>query len=181
MERERERLYELVKERAFEWRRVVLTSGRESNYYFDGKQVTLIPEGAYLTARMVIAKIRGCDVEAVGGLTIGADPIVGALAAVAHMEGLDLNLFIVRKNQKQHGKMKLIEGPELRAGQRVAIVDDVITTGGSVLQAIRAVREVGCKVVKVIALVDRREGGTEKIQELGIEVDPIFTVDEFVK
>lgn len=175
----RARLRDLLQERAFRFGEFVLTSGKESSYYFDGKQVTLHPEGAYLLGKILIAKIRGDDIQAVGGPTIGADPIVGALAAIAYLEGLAIKLFIVRKAAKQHGVRKLIEGPALSPGERVAIVEDVMTTGSSIMRAVDAVREAGGRVVKVIPLVDRLEGGTEKIQSLGIAVDPVFTIRDF--
>jgi len=176
----RNALYRLVRERAFEVGEFVLSSGKKSNFYFDGKQVTLHPEGAYLLARIIIEKIKNERIDALGGLTIGADPIVGAVAAVAHLEGLhDLKLFIVRKEPKQHGTCRWIEGPELKPGDRVVVVEDVITTGTSVLRAVNLVKEKGCDVVKVIALVDRMEGGTETLRGLGIAVDAVFTIKDF--
>lgn len=179
--KEWEALRALVYERSFEFGDFTLTSGKKSNYYFDGKQVTLSPEGAYLLGKIIIHKIKGLGVDAVGGITIGADPIAGALAVVAFFEGMhELKLFIVRKTPKKHGKCKLIEGPPLKKGDRVVVVDDVITTGGSVVEAIKAVRDLGCEVVKVIALVDRQEGGTENIKSLGIEVDPVFSISDFL-
>jgi orotate phosphoribosyltransferase len=172
----RGKLRNLLLKRAFQFGKFILTSGKESNYYFDGKQVTLHPEGAYLLAKIIIEKIRGDQIQAIGGPTIGADPIVGSLAAVAYQEGFPVKLFIIRKSAKEHGTKKLIEGPELCSGERVVIVEDVMTTGASIIRAIDAVREAGCRVVKVIPLVDRLEGGTEKIQSLGITVDPVFTI-----
>lgn len=178
-EQDRQKLLELLKERALEFRTVTLTSGKTSNYYFDGKQITLYPMGAYLLAKLIINKIKDDNVQALGGLTIGADPIVGAVAALAYPAGLDIKTFIVRKEAKGHGKMKRIEGPLLSEGDRVIIVEDVITTGGSAIKAIEAVQECGCNVVKVIPLVDRLEGGTEKIEAMGIKVDPVFTAKDF--
>ncbi|MGQ9497988.1 MAG: orotate phosphoribosyltransferase [Desulfotomaculales bacterium] len=173
-------LHKLVSERAFETGEFTLSSGRKSNYYFDGKQVTLHPEGAYLLARMIVDKVKKENINALGGPTIGADPIVGAVAAVAHLEGLrDLKLFIVRKEPKKHGKRRWIEGPELAAGDRVAVVEDVITTGASVLRAVDRLKEIGCQVVKVIVLVDRMEGGSEALRERGIPVDAFFTIKDF--
>ena len=174
-------LYKLVKERSFEFGDFTLSSGKKSNYYFDSKQVTLSPEGLYLIGRIIIDKIRDLNINAVGGLAIGADPITCGLGVVSYLEGMNnLNLFIVRKDPKKHGKFKLIEGPTLNVGDRVVIIDDVITTGGSVLDAIKAVKEIGCEVVKVITLVDRKEGGTEIINAMGIEVDPIFDIANFI-
>lgn len=180
-QRDWEALRSLVQKRSFEFGDFVLTSGKRSSYYFDGKQVTLCPEGAWLLARIILHKIKGLGVDAVGGITIGADPIVGALAAVSYFYGhRDLKLFIVRKTPKTHGKGRAIEGPALLPGDRAVVVDDVITTGGSIIEAIEAVRGAGCQVVKVIALVDRREGGTERIAAMGIDVDPVFDINHFL-
>lgn len=176
---DREKLRLLVKERAFKFGKFALTSGKESSYYFDGKQVTLHPEGACLLGRIIMDKIRRDDVQAVGGPTIGADPIVGSLAVISRLEGLDLKFFIVRKAAKEHGRQKLIEGPELLPSDRVVIVEDVITTGGSVLKAIEAVRETGCTVAKVVVLVDRLEGGSDRLKKMGIPIEPVFTVRDF--
>lgn len=179
IEEDRQKLLELLKERALEFGTVTLTSGKTSNYYFDGKQVTLYPQGAFLLGKIIIHKIKEDNIQAVGGLTLGADPIAGAVAALAYPLGLDIKTFIVRKEAKGHGKKRRIEGPSLNPGDRVVIVEDVITTGGSALKAVEAVKDAGCEVVKVIPLVDRLEGGTEKIEGIGIKVDPIFTARDF--
>lgn len=179
--RDWEALRSLVQKRSFEFGDFVLTSGKRSTYYFDGKQVTLYPEGAWLLAKIILHKIKGLDVDAVGGITIGADPIVGAMAVASYLYGnRDLKLFIVRKAPKAHGKGRAIEGPPLVPGDRAVVVDDVITTGGSIIEAIEAVRGAGCQVVKVVALVDRREGGTERIAAMGIDVDPVFDISHFL-
>jgi orotate phosphoribosyltransferase len=177
-----EELRRLVKERSFKFGDFTLTSGKKSSYYFDGKQVTLYARGAYLLGRLMAAKIAGENIQAVGGLTLGADPMAGSLAVSAYSAGMpDLKLFIVRKEVKGHGTGKRIEGPALSPEDRVVVVDDVITSGGSIIKAIEAVRsEVGCEVVKAIALVDRLEGGTENIEALGVKVDPIFTIKDFM-
>lgn len=177
-----EELRLLVKNYSFEFGNFVLSSGKESTYYFDGKQVTLSPRGAHLLSKIIIDKIKDLKIDAIGGLTIGADPIVGAVAVSAYLAGLaDLKLFIVRKEPKKYGKCKYIEGPPLKKGNRVVIVDDVITTGGSIIKAINQVRDLGCEVVKVIALVDREEGGTEAIKKINVEVDPVFRIGDFIK
>ncbi|AGL03356.1 orotate phosphoribosyltransferase [Desulfoscipio gibsoniae] len=175
----REALKELLDSQAFERRPVVLSSGKTSHYYFDGRKVSLSPRGAYLIAQIICDMLEGENVEAVGGLTMGADPIVGALGPEAYRRGLDLSLFIVRKEAKKHGTKQQIEGPPLKPGQRVVIVDDVITTGGSVIKAVQAVRELGCEVVKAIVLVDRQEGGTQNLEEMGVKVEPVFTAADF--
>ncbi|WP_449241678.1 orotate phosphoribosyltransferase [Desulfoscipio gibsoniae] len=175
----REILKELLDARAFERRTVVLSSGKTSHYYFDGRKVSLNPQGAYLIAQIICDMLMNENVDAVGGLTMGADPIVGALGPVAYQRGLNLSLFIVRKEAKKHGTRQQIEGPPLLPGQRVVIVDDVITTGGSVIKAVQAVREIGCEVVKAIALVDRLEGGTKNLEEMGVRVESMFTAADF--
>ncbi len=169
----------MLASQAFERRQVVLSSGKTSNYYFDGRKVSLNPRGAYLIANIICDMIEGERVDAVGGLTLGADPIVGALGVVAYQRNMDITLFIVRKEPKKHGTMRLIEGPPLEAGQRVVLVDDVITSGGSILKAVRAVRELDCQVVKAIALVDRQEGGTEALEREGVRVEAVFRALEF--
>jgi len=179
LEQDHQELLAFLKERALQFGNFTLTSGKTSSYYFDGKQVTLNPKGAFLLGKIIIHKIKDDDIQAVGGLTIGADPIVGAVAALAYPFDLDIKTFIVRKEAKKHGKQRLIEGPALKPGDRVVIVEDVITTGGSALKAVKAVKNEGCEVVKVVPLVDRLEGGTEKIQGMGIKVDPVFTARDF--
>jgi orotate phosphoribosyltransferase len=150
-----------------------LASGRKSNHYFEGKRLTLSAEGAYLVGKVVFDELADIDVDAIGGLAIGADPIATAVAVVSHLEGKPIPAFIVREEPKQHGTRKKIEG-HIKEGFRVVIVDDVITTGGSVDKAIEAVKEAGCKVVKVIVLVDRHEGGSDKLKEAGYDVSSII-------
>ena len=143
-----------------------LSSGKWSKHYFDGKKITLSPKGAPHVAKMVLDEISGIQVDAIGGLVIGAALIVAAVAAVAEAEGKAIRTFIVREVAKEHGTQQKIEG-HLNKGWKVAIVDDVITTGTSVLKAIRAVEAEDCEVVKVIALVDRHEGGSDKLRAEG--------------
>lgn len=164
---------------AFERRQVVLSSGRTSNYYFDGRKVSLTPKGAYLIGEVICDMIENDGIDAVGGLTMGADPIVAAVGVAAYHRNMDLTLFIVRKEAKKHGTMRLIEGPALSAGQRVVVVDDVITTGGSFVKAVEAVREIGCQVVKAVTLVDRQEGGAETLEKMGVTVEPVFKAADF--
>ncbi len=172
-------LHRLLLEKSFQFGEFTLSSGKKSSYYFDGKQVTLHPQGALLTAKAVLEKVRGKGVQAVGGPTIGADPMVGALGVVCALEGVDLGLFIVRKDQKEHGRRLRIEGRKITPGEKVAVIDDVLTTGGSILTAVAAVREAGGEVVLAVVLVDRLEGGTETLEGQGIPVAPVFTVKDF--
>jgi orotate phosphoribosyltransferase len=150
-----------------------LSSGRKSGHYFDGKKVTLSPEGAYWVGKAIFDELKEVGIDAIGGLAIGADPIVSAVALVSHLEGKPINAFIVRDERKEHGTKRKIEG-HLQEGFRVAIVDDVITAGGSVSEAIEAVEAEGCKVVKVIVIVDRKEGGSDRLRKKGYNFEAIL-------
>lgn len=156
-----------------------LASGRKSNYYINGKLSTLDSRGAYLVARIFLAMIADDVPDAVGGLTLGADPIVGAMLSLAGMEDLPLKGFIVRKATKDHGTKSLVEGP-LVEGDRAVIVEDVITTGGSSLAAIEAVEAAGCKVSRVLAVVDREEGSQNNLKKRGYRLESVFTATELL-
>jgi orotate phosphoribosyltransferase len=156
-----------------------LTSGAKSNYYINGKLTTLDSRGAYLLARIFLAMISDDVPDAVGGLTLGADPIIGSMLSLAGMEDLQLKGFIVRKAAKQHGTQSLIEG-ELSEGDRVVIIEDVTTTGGSSLKAIEAVEAAGGKVTKVLVIVDRQQGATENLKKKGYRLESVFTVEELL-
>jgi len=163
------RLLEMAREEgAFIRGDFTLASGKKSNYYFDGKRLTLTPEGAYRVGREICSLISGTSVDALGGVATGAYPMVTAAGLISHIEGKPVPIFIVREVSKGHGTMRKIEG-HLDEGSRVAIVEDVLTTGGSVMKAIEAVEEAGCRVVKVIALVDRQEGGSARLKESGYD------------
>jgi orotate phosphoribosyltransferase len=164
MENEREQLRQLLKGQSLMFGDFTLASGKKSSFYFDSKKTTLLPDGAWLTAREMLRVIRknGLQADAIGGLTLGADPIVCPVAALSHTEGPPLRAFIVRKEAKEHGTGKRIEG-NLAPASRVIIVDDVVTTAGSTLQAIDAAEAAGHKVVAVLCLVDREEGGAAKL------------------
>jgi len=175
---ERQRLLEILKGRSYEEREVVLSSGRRSNFYIDGKQTTLDPEGAYLVGKLLWRSIEEGQkgVEAVGGPTLGADPMVTAVAVVSFLEGKPLPAFIIRKEPKGHGKGLWIEGDKaLRPGMKVALVEDVVTSGASLLKAIRVAEEHGLRVVQVLALVDREEGGRENLKAAGYDLEALFT------
>lgn len=164
MENEREQLRQLLKGESLMFGDFTLASGKKSTFYFDSKKTTLLPDGAWLTAREFLRVIRkhGIEADAIGGLTLGADPIVCPVAALSFPEGRPLRAFIVRKETKEHGTGKRIEG-NLKPGSRVIIVDDVVTTAGSTLQAIDAAKDAGHTVVAVLCLVDREEGGAAKL------------------
>lgn len=145
-----------------------LSSGKKSSYYFDGRLLSLDPEGAHLISQALLPILQEAGAEAVGGTTLGADPIVAAVALASHLDGTPVRAFIVRKEGKAHGTRQTIEGP-LSHGSRVAIVDDVCTTGGSLFHAIEAAEGSGCTVVKVLAILDRQEGGSEEIRGRGYD------------
>ena len=149
----------------------ILSSGRKSNFYVDCRKVTLHPKGAKLIGRIILDKIKRLKVDAIGGLTLGADPIAAAVVTLSDIPG-----FIVRKKEKEHGTRQKIEGL-ITPGWNVVIVEDVSTTGGSALQAIEAVEAIGAKVVKVISVVDREEGAKEALAKY--DFDPILKKSEF--
>jgi len=150
-----------------------LSSGKKSDHYYDGKQLNLHPEGAYLIGEEILDRLSGVDVDAIGGLVMGAIPIVTAVTLVSHIKGKPIPSFIVREEPKEHGTKKKIEG-HLKKGSKVAIIDDVITAGGSVKKAIDAVKAEGCEVVKVIVIVDRKEGGSELLRKEGYNFEAII-------
>jgi orotate phosphoribosyltransferase len=172
-------LLELLKEKALKVGKVILSSGKESDYYLDERIVTLLPEGAYLTAKIMLDMLKDMEVDAAGGPTVAADPIAGAIAAVSHAEGQPIAGFIVRKEPKGHGMGKQVEGP-IQKGMKVAIIDGTMTTGGSLLKAIDVMEKEGCEVAKVMVIIDRLEGGREKVQEKGYDFAAIFTRDDLL-
>ena len=153
-----------------------LTSGRMSDYYIDGKQTTLRSRGAYLVAQLILDDLKGTGVDAIGGPTLGADPVIGAVVALAAIENIPLIGFIIRKEAKGHGTQRLIEGP-LQPGMQVAVFDDTVTTGGSLKYAIDQVEAAQCTVVKVLAIVDRQEGAQQNFAQWGYPFHALFTIE----
>jgi orotate phosphoribosyltransferase len=169
----KEELKKLLKETgAVKTGEFVLSSGKKSNLYIDCRRITLHPQGARLIAKIILDKIKGMKVDAIGGLTLGADPITSSVVALSDIPG-----FIVRKKEKEHGTRQRIEGL-IEPGWNVVVVEDVATSGASALQAIEAVEAVGAKVVKVISVVDREEGAAEALKNYAFE--PIFKKSELV-
>ncbi len=174
----RARLRELLIERALQFGEFELASGQTSNYYIDGKQITLMGEGLYCLARVMLDELEGEDIHAVGGMAIGADPIAAAVSALSVCHGRTMDAFLVRKERKERGTMQRVEGP-LREGERVAVLEDVVTTGGSSLDAIRAIEEERkVEVVRIITMVDRLQGARENFAAAGYELTAIFTIEE---
>lgn len=180
--RARERLVELLRERSFERRRVTLASGRESDFFIDCKQAVLTAEGHALVGALMLEALdalAGCD--AVAGVELGGCPLASAVSLMSHLRGTPLPALYVRKEVKDHGSRRQIEGDKaLVPGLRVAMLEDVITTGGSTLKAVEKLRAAGASVVGVIALVDRLEGGAEAIRAAGLPVAAICTRRDFL-
>ena len=175
---ERARLREIIAARSFR-----LVSGVESNVYFNMKPTMFDAEGAALMAKLVVERLARAEVELAGGLEMGAVPIVAAATALSGLAGTPIQGFFVRKKAKEHGARLRIEGlapGETLSGKRIAIVDDVCTTGGSALSAIEEVREAGGEVVLVLAIVDREEGAERLMREHGLAFDALFRAHEFI-
>ena len=177
------RLMELIIEKAFRYSEEPvfrLVSGKMSNYYFNCKAVTLCPEGMYLTGNLIFDLIKDLRIKGIGGLTLGADPIAYAAAYTSYLRGMPVEAFIVRKTTKAHGTMQWIEG-NIAKDDTVVIVDDVITTGKSTIEAITRSQQAGLEIVKVIALIDRQEGGKEAIAAIGYQLTSIITREEVME
>jgi orotate phosphoribosyltransferase len=173
----RRQLLDLFCELAYREGDFVLSSGQRSSYYINGKLVTLHPQGALATGRLLLSELPA-DTEAVAGLTLGADPIVTAVSVVSAFENRPVPALIVRKEPKGHGTQAYIEGPTLPAGALVVVLEDVVTTGTSALKAVNRLRDAGYTVERVIALVDRQQGGAELYQKEGLEFQALFTIPE---
>lgn len=178
---EREQLLDLLYRRSFIYREdppFKLVSGRESFYYFDCKATTLTPQGLYLVGKLMFAAVADAGADAIGGLTLGADPIALATSLEAYRNGVTIAPLIVRKEPKKHGTQKWIEG-SLENVRKVVVLDDVITTGGSTITAVERMRESGLEVIRALVIIDREEGGRESIEALGIPVASLFTRSDF--
>jgi orotate phosphoribosyltransferase len=176
----KERLLQLLKRKALKRGRVVLSSGKVSNYYLDGRLVTLSSQGVYLAASIILELIKHKKIAAIGGPTLGADPIVGAVISLAATRKKRLSGFIVRKHTKKHGMQRLIEGPALARGSRVILVDDVATSGGSLVEAKKALSSMGVKVDCAIVIVDREEGATENLAKAGCHLISLFRTSDIL-
>jgi len=175
-----ERLLELLTEKSFLYSQeptFKLASGKMSSFYVNCKKTTYDPEGINLIGKAVFKIAEKYEPSAIGGLTLGADPIAVACAGESFLKGKPMNAFVVRKTVKEHGTKVPIEG-NIKKGDKVIVIEDVITTGGSAIIALDAVRECGLEAVAVIALVDREEGGREAIEAKGVKVESLFTKEE---
>ncbi len=180
---DRARLLELLRTLSFERRKVILASGKESDFYIDCKRTALTAEGHVLIGRCLFERVRRIRplVRAAGGLTLGADPLASAIALTSFLQGEAVDAFIVRKEPKGHGTGQWIEGrATIPDGSRVVVLEDVITTGGSALKAIERCRSEKLEVVGCVALVDRDEGGRQAIEAAGVPVDALFSRGDFL-
>ncbi len=175
-------LREIIRQRSLRTGDFTLTSGKKSNYYLDCRMTTLHPRGALLIGRLILANMfeKNIQADAIGGLTMGADPIATAVAVVSALEGRPISAFIVRKDAKGHGTQRTIEGYDGKPGSRVIIVDDVCTTGASTLAAAEKAEQAGYRVVAAFCVVDREEGGTEAIAKR-YPFYALFTARELLK
>ena len=180
MSYDRDALLELIRTESLQRGEFTLASGKKASYYLDCRNITLHPKGANVIAEGMLDAMRstGTLPEAVGGMAIGADPITASIITLAGQQDLPLKGFMVRKEPKDHGTGKQVEGP-VKAGQRVVIVEDVITSGGSALKAVDAAREYGLVVEKVIAIIDRLAGGEEAFKAKGLELQTLTTIRDF--
>ena len=181
---DRENLKQILKTHSVRFGDFVLASGQRSNLYVDCRLTTLRAEAMPLIGRLMLAKMqeRGWVPDVVGGLTMGADPVVTAVARESLDTGSPINAFLIRKEAKKHGRQKFIEGIDEPAGKKVVVVDDVCTTGGSTIQAIEASRGAGMEVLGALCLVDREQGGREAIeQEHKCPFDRVFAMAELVE
>ena len=173
----RDRLLDLLCEFAYKEGDFVLSSGQQSSYYINCKPVTLHPEGALATGKLLLSMLSA-DVDAVAGLTLGADPIVTAVSVVSALGDRPIPALIVRKEAKGHGTMAYIEGPTLSEGATVVVLEDVVTTGKSAMQAVERLRGAGYKVDRVLSLIDREQGGAEFYRSVGLDFEAVFTIKE---
>jgi orotate phosphoribosyltransferase len=179
----RARLIEIVRVRSFSsGGETRLVSGRSTSYYFNMKPTMLDPEGAHLIATLLLKELEGTEVDFIGGLEMGAVPLAVAVAVASQAAGRPLQAFFVRKQAKEHGARKLVEGlapADTLKGKRVVVLEDVTTTGGSSVKAIEALKAEGATVLRVISVVDRQEGAAENFKALGVPFAALLTTADF--
>ena len=180
IDQDRKDLFHLLKTKAFSKGKFILSSGKESSFYLDARLVTLCAPGAYLTARIILDMISQDHLDAIGGPTLGADPMVGAIASLSHQAGRPINTFIIRKQPKAHGKQQQVEGPLLKEEGTVVIIDDVATTGKAFVESIEVLQKMNIKIKKAICVIDRGEGAREALAKYNVPLESIFTIAEFL-
>src|ERR1700691_1567351 len=181
IDQDRKDLFHLLKTHAFSKGKFILSSGKESDFYLDARLVTLSAAGAYLTARIMLDMVNEDGPDAIGGPTLGADPMVGGIASLSHQAGRPVDTFIIRKQPKAHGKQQQIEGPLLKEGGNVVIIDDVATTGKAFVESIEVLQKMNIKIKKAICIIDRGEGAREALGHYNVPLESIFSIAEFLK
>ena len=182
----RKKLIDLILSNSFKFTQkpsFKLVSGEKSNFYFNCKPTSLNPEGMFLIGNLLYGLIRketAWKVKAIGGLTLGADPVAGAIAYTSYVKGKPIEAFVVRKEPKKHGTMLWVEG-NVKKGDKVLIIEDVITTGNSTKKAIKRAKLAGLKVIGIVALIDRQEGGKEVVERMGLPFKALLTKEEIFK
>lgn len=179
----RTKLARLLYSKSYREGNFTLTSGKKSDYYFDCKQTALHPEGGYLIGKLFLEIMleQKMDVQGVGGMTLGADPLVSAVTVLSHIEKTPLPGFIIRKQAKGHGTNSFLEGmANFEPGFKVCLLEDVVTTGGTLLTACQRVRSAGLEIKGILCVLDREEGGRENISKAGYDLISIFTRKELV-
>lgn len=180
---DRQRLKEILLEKSYRKGSFTLTSGKNSDFYVDVKQTSLSAEGAYLCGKLILQLMLKADepILAVGGMTLGADPLVTAVSVVSHLEGKPIPAFIVRKEAKGHGTENFIEGlNNMTPGCRVTLLEDVVTTGGTLIKVIERVKAQGFTVAQIITVVERQEGGVEVLAKAGYKLESLFTREQLL-
>ena len=178
----RQKAFDIIKARSFGRKKVTLASGKESNFYLDMKPTMLVPEGANALAELILARLDSKEVGYVGGLALGAVPLLGLIAGLSLYKGRPLPTFFVRRDTKAHGTMQKLEGvmPDELRGQDVVILDDVTTTGASAMLAVEEARTAGANVTLILSIVDRGEGAAEFFRQKDIPFECLFTAQEFL-
>ena len=177
--KEKERLLEILRKDAFFKEKVILSSGKSSDFYIDARRVTLNAEGVYLCAKVILDMVKDDQVDAIGGPTLGADPIVGAIGVLSFQAHRPINTFIIRKAPKPYGKQQQIEGPLLKSESKIVLIDDVATTGKAFMESLDVLKKMGLKAPKAICIVDRNEGAKEMLASQGCQLLSMFTLKDF--
>jgi orotate phosphoribosyltransferase len=177
----RARAFEIIKAKSFVRGRITLASGKESDHYFDMKPSMMDAEGAHLLAQLLLAEVQKVEADYVGGLEMGAVPLIAPISALSWVGGRRIDGFFVRKAPKEHGTQKLIEGVKDLSGRNAAIVEDVTTTGGSAMKAIQVLQNAGAKITLVVSILDREEGAVALYRDAGIPFTSLFKASAFLK
>ncbi len=180
MQKEKDELLSLLIKDAYFKEKVILSSGQESDYYIDARRVTLSAKGAYLCGKIILNMVKEDNIKAIGGPTLGADPMLGAIAVISLQAGRPLNTFIVRKAPKPYGRQQQIEGPFLNKGDEVVLIDDVATTGKALVSSVDVLRNAGVVVEKAICIVDRSQGAVEALAEKDCRLLSIFNISDIL-